>query len=184
MSGSAFDQPMSTPHLVSTIAHQPRDQGLDTNSTTMLRKAVMIPQEAQTEALLTKVAETQTLKQQPEVRNLSPFETYDFLFIRDLVNNLNKDNEILHDNSQDLKTAFMFLLNEHKQLQFQLQKEKRNQQLVVLYRDRVTELTKERDQALEYSQKMKSKVEMLNDIIQVAVEEQQQQRRADDVLVD
>jgi hypothetical protein len=50
------------------------------------------------------------------VRNLSPFETYDLMFIRDLVNNLNKDNEVLHDNSQDLKTAFMFLLNEHKQL--------------------------------------------------------------------
>lgn len=36
------------------------------------------------------------------------------MFIRDLVNNLNQDNEILHDNSQDLKTAFMFLLNQHK----------------------------------------------------------------------
>lgn len=68
----------------------------------------------------------QTEAQQKEMRNLSPFETYDLLFIRDLVNNLNYDNEILNDNSSDLKTAFMFLFNEHKQLQFQYQKEKRN----------------------------------------------------------
>jgi hypothetical protein len=75
------------------------------------------------------------------VRNLSPFETYDLMFIRDLVNNLNKDNEMLHDNSSDLKTAFMFLLNEHKQLQFQHQKEKRNNKLVELYRSRLQVIT-------------------------------------------
>lgn len=46
-----------------------------------------------------------------ERRNLSPFETYDLLFIRDLVNNLNYDNEILHENSEDFKAAFMFLMN-------------------------------------------------------------------------
>ncbi len=28
---------------------------------------------------------------------LSPFETYDLLFVRDTINNLNKDNEILND---------------------------------------------------------------------------------------
>jgi len=56
-------------------------------------------------------------------RNLSPFETYDLIFIRDLVNNLNCDNEVLHDNAQDLKAAFMFLHREHKQLQFKYQKE-------------------------------------------------------------
>lgn len=44
-------------------------------------------------------------------RQMSPFETYDFLFIRDLVNNLNKDNEVLNDSNDDLKAAFMFLLN-------------------------------------------------------------------------
>ena len=58
----------------------------------------------------------QTEDEKKEMRNLSPFETYDLLFIRDLVNNLNFDNEILNDNSSDLKTAFMFLFNEHKQL--------------------------------------------------------------------
>jgi hypothetical protein len=47
---------------------------------------------------------------------LSPFETYDLLFIKDLVNNLNKDNEILYDNTSDLKTAFLFLHHEHKKL--------------------------------------------------------------------
>lgn len=41
---------------------------------------------------------------------MSPFDTYDFLFIKELVNNLNYDNEVLFDNANDLKTAFMFLL--------------------------------------------------------------------------
>jgi hypothetical protein len=46
-----------------------------------------------------------------EVRNLSPFETYDYMFIRDLVNNLTFDNEVLHENAEDFKAAFMYLLN-------------------------------------------------------------------------
>lgn len=49
-----------------------------------------------------------------QVRNLSPFATYDMLFIRDLVNNLNDDNEVLDDSVNDLKAAFMFLQKEHK----------------------------------------------------------------------
>ena len=32
------------------------------------------------------------------------------------MNNLNIDNEVLHDNSSDLKAAFMFLLDQHKKL--------------------------------------------------------------------
>ena len=41
---------------------------------------------------------------------LSPFDTYDLLFVKELVNDLNKDNEVLHDSNQDLKYAFHFLL--------------------------------------------------------------------------
>ena len=48
-------------------------------------------------------------QQRLQTRNLSPFETYDMLHIRDLVNNLNYDNEVLNDNTNDLKAAFMFL---------------------------------------------------------------------------
>ena len=65
-----------------------------------------------------------------EVRNLSPFETYDYLFIRDLVNNLTFDNEVLHENAEDFKAAFMYLLNQHKTLQFQYKKEKKNETLI------------------------------------------------------
>lgn len=64
---------------------------------------------------LNRLIQTDEVKQpEREARNLSPFETYDLLFIRDLVNNLNYDNEVLNDNSADLKAAFMFLFNEHK----------------------------------------------------------------------
>ena len=63
-------------------------------------------------------------------RNLSPFETYDLMFIRDLVNNLNQDNEVLNDSTQDLKAAFVFLQREHKKLQFKYEREKRNEELV------------------------------------------------------
>ena len=40
---------------------------------------------------------------------LSPFETYDLLFVRDTVNNLNYDNEILNQNVEDLRAGFMYL---------------------------------------------------------------------------
>ena len=65
--------------------------------------------ECQTDKL---IAQEDTQKMQ--LRNLSPFETYDMLFIRDLVNNLNHDNEVLDDSVNDLKAAFMFLQKEHK----------------------------------------------------------------------
>ena len=55
-------------------------------------------------------------------KQLGPFETYDFMFVRKLVDDLNKDNEVLFDNNSDLKTAFTFLVREHKKLQFELEK--------------------------------------------------------------
>ena len=73
-------------------------------------------QAIQTEAKAVSSREIQTTERGAQQRNLSPFETYDLMFIRDLVNNLNYDNEVLHDNSEDLKAAFMFLLNQHKNL--------------------------------------------------------------------
>ena len=47
---------------------------------------------------------------------LSPFETYEMLFVRDTINSLNKDNEILNQNIDDLKAAFLFLYEKHKTL--------------------------------------------------------------------
>jgi hypothetical protein len=61
---------------------------------------------------------------------LSPFETYDLLFVRELVNNLNMDNEILNDNIGDLKSAFLFLVEKHKLLMKQLEKERANLSIV------------------------------------------------------
>jgi hypothetical protein len=106
------------------------------------------------------------------------------MFIRDLVNNLNQDNEVLHDNSQDLKTAFMFLLNEHKQLQFQYEKEKRNDKLVELYRERLSLVTQERDESIDLGLKLKAKVELMNDVMKVAVEENMTAAKESDQIID
>ena len=46
----------------------------------------------------------------------SPFETYDLLFVKELVINLNKDNEVLNSNIDDLKTGFLYLHEKHKGL--------------------------------------------------------------------
>ena len=85
---------------------------INANLTTVLEqiRVQLESKDVQTENKQVKNSEVQTIGKN-EVRNLSPFETYDLLFIRDLVNNLNYDNEVLHDNSEDLKAAFMFLLN-------------------------------------------------------------------------
>jgi len=132
-----------------------------------------------------KEIQTDKINEEPKsVRNLSPFETYDLLFIRDLVNNLNFDNEVLHDNADDLKAAFMFLQNEHKRLQFQYQKEKRNEKLLSLYRERVDHLTSERDTAVQTGMKLRAKVEYMNDVMQMAVEESALQQREDEQLID
>ena len=100
------------------------------------------------------------------------------------MNNLNFDNEVLHDNADDLKAAFMFLHNEHKRLQFQYQKEKRNEKLLGLYRERVDHLTSERDTAVQTGMKLRAKVEYMNDVMQMAVEESGLQQREDEQLID
>ena len=78
---------------------------------------------------------------------------------------------MLHDNVSDLKGAFMFLFNEHKHLQFKYQKEKRNEKLVSLYRERVDALVNERDNAIKTGMKLRAKIECMNDVMQMAVEE-------------
>ena len=40
---------------------------------------------------------------------MSPFETYDMMFVKELVNNLNYDNEVLNNDIMDLKHAFIFV---------------------------------------------------------------------------
>ena len=47
---------------------------------------------------------------------LTPFDTYDLYFVKDLVNNLQHDNEVLVESQADLKHAFGFLLEKHKAL--------------------------------------------------------------------
>jgi len=59
---------------------------------------------------------SQTVRHEFPKINLSPFETYDLHFVRQLVNSLSNDNEVLQQSNQDLKHAFMFLQREHKVL--------------------------------------------------------------------
>jgi hypothetical protein len=54
---------------------------------------------------------------------LGAFETYELMFIKETVNNLNKDNEILTENIDDFKTAFMYLLEKHRTLSLDYNKE-------------------------------------------------------------
>ena len=52
------------------------------------------------------------------------------MFVKDLVNNLNQDNEVLTSNIDDLKFAFLFLYEKHKLLLRNFQKECFNRSLV------------------------------------------------------
>ena len=55
-------------------------------------------------------SETQTFRGHFQPIQLSPFDTYDLYFVKDLVNKLSQDNEVLQDSNQDLKYSFAFLL--------------------------------------------------------------------------
>jgi hypothetical protein len=65
----------------------------------------------------------------------------------------------------------MFLQREHKNLQFKYQKEKRNETLIKVLKQRIEELTKERDSAINNGMKLRKKFELFNDFMQLAVEE-------------
>ena len=95
------------------------------------------------------------------------------MFVRKLVDDLNRDNEVLVDNNTDLKTAFTFLVREHKKLQFELDKQKRNNALLESYRQQFIELKKERDDAFKTVTKLREKLEIMNDVMQLAAQEQQ-----------
>ena len=92
---------------------------------------------------------TQTSRRDFQQIQLTPFDTYDLYFVKDLVNNLSKDNEVLQDSNQDLKFAFRFLVHKHKQLQSQFEKEVAKNLLFSETKERLEEVTKERDQAIE-----------------------------------
>ena len=76
-----------------------------------LLQSVVVVQQKQVE---TCQAETQTQRSDLQRIQLTPFDTYDLYFVKDLVNNLSQDNEVLQDSNQDLKYAFSFLLRKHK----------------------------------------------------------------------
>lgn len=76
---------------------------------------------------------------------LSPFETYDLLFVRDTVNNLNKDNEVLSESIQDLKGAFIFVVEKHKELLRKYKKEMNNKLLISNYEKRLQDLSLEHE---------------------------------------
>ena len=65
--------------------------------------------------------------------------------MRQLVNNLNKDNEILNGDIDDLRTGFLFLHEKHKELLRKYQRECLNRQVVETQRSRIEDLTKDND---------------------------------------
>lgn len=103
---------------------------------------------------------------------LSPFETYDLLFVRDTINNLNYDNEILNESIHDLKSAFMFLYEKHKELQRKYDHEKNNHLLLNNYRRRIAEMAEQHEVTHKENLKLRLKVKSMVEIIQAAVTEQ------------
>ena len=78
----------------------------------------------------------------------------------------------------------MFLQREHKNLQFKYQKEKRNETLIKVLKQRIEELTKERDSAINNGMKLRKKFELFNDFMQLAVEENKLQQKEDEQLIE
>ena len=93
------------------------------------------------------------------------------MFVKKLVDDLNKDNETLVDSSEDLKHAFVFLVGEHKKLQFELEKAQRNSALVESYREQFIVLKDERDEAYRVTQNLREKCEILHEVMKVAANE-------------
>lgn len=65
--------------------------------------------------------------------------------MRDTVNNLNKDNEVLSENIQDLKGAFIFVVEKHKELLRKYEKEMNNKLLIGNYEKRLQDLSLEHE---------------------------------------
>ena len=92
---------------------------LDGTSTAILTNVV----QAGKSNVETQDGQTQTARRDFPLIQLSPFDTYDLHFVKDLVNDLSKDNEVLQDSAEDQKTAFRFLVRKHKLLQNSFEKE-------------------------------------------------------------
>ena len=110
---------------------------------------VSVFQQSSTQAVKSDVetqdGESQTARRDFQHIQLTPFDTYDLYFVKDLVNDLSKDNEVLQDSNQDLKYAFRFLVQRHKQMQNNFEKEVAKNLLYNETKERLEEMTKERD---------------------------------------
>ena len=62
------------------------------------------------------------------------------LFVKELVNNLNKDNEVLNASIDDLKHAFIYLYEKHKILKHNYVKECMNRNVIESQNIRIEEL--------------------------------------------
>ncbi len=93
------------------------------------------------------------------------------LFVRDLVNNLNADNEVLTENIDDLKKAFFYLYEKHKGLLRSYKKECMNRQVVESQRVRIEDLLMETGQLASENLKLRSKVGSLFDILRISWQE-------------
>ena len=91
--------------------------------------------------------------------------------MKDLVNQLQQDNEVLQESNQDLKYAFHFLLQKHKQVQHQLAKEQAKNALLLETEKRLAEVSADRDKAVENGMKLSDKVGAMSQIVQLALEE-------------
>ena len=103
---------------------------------------------------------------------LSPFETYDLLFVRDTINNLNSDNEVLNQNAEDLKNGFLFLYRKHKELLLDYEKECMNRELLENYRKRVADLILKDQKTQEKNLQLRYKLQLMKDMMMLAVDEQ------------
>ena len=103
---------------------------------------------------------------------MSAFDTYDLYFVKDLVNDLHKDNEVLNDSNQDLKHAFRYLLERHKKLQVEFEKEQTKTQVLGVTRERLTTIAEERDMYKGEVHSLNEKLNALKKVIVVSVQEQ------------
>ncbi|CDW81645.1 UNKNOWN [Stylonychia lemnae] len=115
---------------------------------------------------------------------LSPFETYDLLFVRDTINNLNFDNEILNQNVEDLKSGFLYLYQKHKDLLYNYNKELQNKQILENYRKKIAELIIQNQKTEAQNLQLQLKVKSMTEIIQLSTNEQFFSMQDDQILIE
>lgn len=104
---------------------------------------------------------------------MTPFDTYDLHFVKQLVNDLSQDNEVLQLSNQDLKFAFAFLQREHKNLQTQHQKLKTQLSDYQQMQQMLEQVRSERETAYAECGKLKNQIGHMDRLVRVAAEEQQ-----------